>query len=193
MASYARLARAAYNTEKYSGDYDGQGYVVDQELSDADRVTFFNPASKRAVVSFRGTKLTNLRDLATDLEIVKGTQNNSARFRNSNKTVEKAIQKYGKDNVSLTGHSLGGSQAITAGQRYGLIAHAFNPGVGPRTAVKQAIAKLFGGKKVKSGVNIYHTGTKDWISALSPLVKGNVRRIAPKILKNPHSVDNFIF
>lgn len=186
------MARAAYNTEKYLEDYDKQGYVIDQELSDGDRTTFYHPASKRAVVSFRGTKLSNFADLATDLAIVKGTQNTSGRFKRSNKTVEKVIGKYGKDNVTLTGHSLGGSQAITAGQRYGLVSHAFNPGVGPQTAVKQALGKLFS-KKKGSSVNIYHTGTKDWISALSPFVKGNVRRVAPKILKNPHSVDNFIF
>ena len=165
---------------------------MDQDLSDKDRFTFYHPATKKAVVSFRGTNVTNIGDLAADVAIAKGQQNHAIRFKNSKKLTEKAIQKYGKENVSLTGHSLGGSQAIMVAQQLGLTAHAYNPGVGPKTALTQAISKLFS-KNTKGSVNIYHTGMKDPISALSPALRGNVRRIAPRFSKNPHSVDNFIF
>jgi hypothetical protein len=192
MANYARLARAAYNTGKYSEDYDKQGYIIDTQLSDKDRTVFFHPGSKRAVVSFRGTKLNNFSDLLTDVAIARGREGTTSRFMDSLKTAEKVARKYGKDNVSLTGHSLGGSQAIVVGQKLGLHTHAFNPGVGPLTGFKQTLGKVF--KKSKhSNVNVYHTGAKDIISVLSPMMRANVKRLAPRFHKDAHSIDNFIF
>lgn len=187
------MARAAYNTGKYSEDYDRQGYVVDKELSDVHRTVFFNPQNKRAVVSYRGTKVSDVRDLAADLAIVRGSEGSTPRFKQSLKLAEKAIKKYGKENVTLTGHSLGGSQAIYVGHKTGLTAHAFNPGVGPKTGIKEVFARFFRSKSKGKNVNIYHTGKKDLISVLSPLMRGNVRAIAPKLHKNAHGIDNFIF
>lgn len=192
MASYARLARAAYNREKYSGDYEGQGYIIDNDLSDNYRTTFYHPQSKKAVVSFRGTKLTNLMDIATDIAIARGSENKTARFMNSMRLSKAAIEKYGKDNVALTGHSLGGTQAIKIGQKTGIPAYAFNPGIGPKTGVVQALTKLLT-KHRNTNVNIFHTGTKDFVSILAPLMNGNVRRVAPRFQNNAHGIDNFIF
>lgn len=187
------MARAAYNTGKYSEDYDKQGYIVDKELSDSYRTVFYNPQNKRAVVSYRGTKLNDIADLATDLAIVKGSERQTPRFRHAMKVAEKTIKKYGKDNVTLTGHSLGGSQAIYVGQKTGLTTHAFNPGVGPKTGIREVLSRFFRSRNKGSNVNIYHTGKRDIISMLSPLVRGNVRHVAPKMHKNPHGIDNFIF
>lgn len=164
---------------------------MDPELSDRDRTVFYHPGSKRAVVSFRGTKLTNVGDLATDYAIVRGVEGHTARFKNSLKATEKAAKKYGKDNLTLTGHSLGGSQAIAVGQKLGVTTHAFNPGVGPLTGLRQMVGKLFRGKS--NHVNVYHTGTKDIVSALSPMMRANVRRVAPRFSKDAHTIDNFIF
>jgi putative lipase involved disintegration of autophagic bodies len=193
MASYARLARAAYNTESYSGDFKDQGYEIDHELSDKDRVTFYHAGSKKAVVSFRGTKVTNARDLIADYSILRGTQGGSARFKASTAHTRKVLQKYGKENVSLTGHSLGGSQAIHVGESLGLQAHAFNPGVGVKTGIRGMVRKIFRGKSAAPNTHIYHTGMKDPISTLSGMMPGNVKHVGPRFHKDPHSIMNFIF
>lgn len=186
------MARAAYDTEKYSKDFESQGYVLDKELSDPDRSVFHNPQSKKAVVSFRGTRPTNLRDLAADLKIARGTQADSIRFKKSKTQTQKAVAKYGKENVTLTGHSLGGSQAIHVGEKLGLQAHAYNPGIGAKTGIRGVVSKLFRSKK-KENINIYHTGIKDPISALAPMLNNNVRHVGPRFHKDPHSIANFIF
>lgn len=166
--------------------------MIDQEFSDKNRTTYYHPHSKKAVVSFRGTKLNNIFDLATDVAIAKGSENNTGRFIDSLRLTKSVVKKYGKDNVTLTGHSLGGTQAIKIGQKTGLQSYAYNPGVGPKTGVLQGLKKLLTGKK-SNNVQIFHTGTKDFISALAPLMDGNVRRVAPKFRNNAHGIDNFIF
>ena len=198
MTKYARLARAAYQPEKYSEDYEKLGYSIDPELSDKYRTTFHHAGNKKTIVSYRGTKLNDPNDLMADYAIFKGREGSSARFVQSRKFAEAAVKKYGKENVSLTGHSLGGTQAITVGHQLGLQAHAFNPGVGVRTALKQGVAKLFSkftGKKRGNGaaIHVYHTGMKDPISALSPLMRGNIKHIPVRFSKDAHGMSNFIF
>jgi hypothetical protein len=192
MTSYAKLARAAYDTEKYSKDFEAQGYVLDKELTDGDRSVFHNPQSKKAVVSFRGTRTSNLLDLAADLKIARGSQGESIRFKRSTAQTKRVVAKYGKENVSLTGHSLGGSQAIHVGEKLGLQSHAYNPGIGPKTGIRGVISRLFRSKK-KENINIYHTGIKDPISALAPMMNSNVKHVGPRFHKDPHSIANFIF
>ena len=174
------------------------GYTIDTDLSDKHRTTFHHAGSKKTIVSFRGTKLNDPTDLMADYAIFKGKEASSARFVHSRKFAEAAVKKYGKENVSLTGHSLGGTQAITVGHQLGLHAHAFNPGVGLKTAIKQGASKLLSkltGKKRGNGasVHVYHTGIKDPISALSPLMRGNVKHIPVRFSKDAHSINNFIF
>lgn len=187
------MARAAYNPDKYSGDYSGQGYEVDRDLSDRHRMVFYNPSSKKAVISFRGTKLNDVGDLYTDFKILKGEEANSTRFRNSSNLTRMVMRKYGKENVSLTGHSLGGTQAVEIGQKYGLQSVSFNPGVGPKTGIKQALGKLLKKKSAYKNITVYHTGIRDPISALSPLLQGRIKHIGPRFHKDAHSIDNFIF
>lgn len=187
------MARAAYNTEKYSEDYSKQGFEIDHGLSDSHRVVFFNPGTKKAVVSFRGTKLTDFGDLYTDYKVLKGEEGNSKRFMNSTYLTRTVVHKYGKENVSLTGHSLGGTQAVKIGQELGLQSHAFNPGIGPKTGIVQALGKLTKKKNAHKNVTIYHTGLRDPISALSPLMQGRVKHVGPRFHSNAHGIDNFIF
>ncbi|CAL8468236.1 g7775 [Coccomyxa elongata] len=129
-APYARLSNAAYYPGKAAELVKATGYLVYEELSNRNRTTFYHPDTKKAVVAFRGTNPRDPSDLLADFLIARGQTGLSTRFKTSASTVRKANKKYGKDMVSVTGHSLGGSQALDVNRRLGNPAYAFNPGSG---------------------------------------------------------------
>ena len=79
----------------------------------------------KAVVAYRGTSLSNPDDLKADLSIASGHHNHK-RFDEALNVAQAAIDKYG--HVTFTGHSLGGSLALHAYEKYGYPTTVFNPG-----------------------------------------------------------------
>ena len=135
----AKLSKGAYSAEPVDG------YTIDKELSSPDRTAYVD-SDGNITLAFRGTSLkdkTKLwRDLGTDVLLGLGLQDASSRFKNSKKATDKAIEKYGKDKVRLTGHSLGGSQALYLSNKRGLEANTFNAGIGlPDTLRKRNYSK----------------------------------------------------
>lgn len=126
----AELARAAY-----SGASEVHGWQKDLELSNEDRAVYHKGG--KAKVVFRGTDPNNKRDLGTDLLISLGLERFSSRVRNSKKTTDLAAAKYGKENISLTGHSLGGSLAANISSATGISATGFNTAMSPLELVKK--------------------------------------------------------
>ena len=104
------------------------------------------------MVTFRGTK-NWLNDIPTDLAILTGELKHTQRYRDSKKTYEKAKEKYHTDNITLAGHSMGGSLANAIGKSKDDI-YTLNKGVG------------FLNPSTKSNEHSYRTST-DLISALS--------------------------
>lgn len=101
-------------------------------------MVYFDPETKKAVIAYRGTQIGDLsknrtgwRDLGADAATYLGLQSLNNRYANAEKVAHAAIAKYGKDNVSLTGHSLGGSQAQYVSRKLGLAADVYNPFGGP--------------------------------------------------------------
>ena len=140
---YAVLSKAAYDW--YHGDHDlakeeleayGLPYRFDTDHSDANSVTIVKPDGS-AVLSYRGTVLSNPSDLLADFQIVMGVHSNPwmqqmnamNRFEEASRKYERVQEKYG--NVKLTGHSLGGSQALATARRHSADAIVFNPGSSP--------------------------------------------------------------
>ena len=127
-----------------------------------------------------------------------GLQDLSRRFKNAKHTTNKAIDKYGKDNVSLTGHSLGGSQALYVHTKTALPTHAYNPGVSPIDVARSK--GFYGGKLLKGmyfrqptfGSNAHSYITRnDLVGGLSRHVKGLNTHLVNETRKNPHSILNF--
>lgn len=126
----------------YSGD-SVDGYTIDPELSDDWSTVYVNNNTKKATVAFAGTggsspheslfrKAAHLSyDVASDVSIAEGDEENSWQFQAVDKKMEAAIAKYGRQNIHTTGHSLGGTKAIYASSKYGVTANAFNPGFSP--------------------------------------------------------------
>ena len=192
---YAQLSQGSY------GGQPVEGWTIDPEFSNQNRTLYVNDASKKGVYSFRGTDITNRgnrwKDIGTDALLALGLKDVSSRFQNAQKATEGAIQKYGKDNLTLTGTSLGGSQGIYVAQKTGLPAVVFNPGVSPldvkRTKgaiMADTVANLLRPKS-KSNV-IAYTTVADPISVLTPFIGGvKVIPVKPK-MRNLHSLKNFL-
>lgn len=123
---HANLSELAYKSHD-EADRDAQrlGYRVDRSLSNPNATTFVNDRGE-AIVSYRGTRPTNLDDLAADLHIATGSRKHK-RFDEAEDLARRVKSKYG-DKVQATGHSLGGTQALHVNKKLGLNAHVFNPG-----------------------------------------------------------------
>jgi len=183
--NYAYFANEAY--KNYQGKAESLlGYNVDPSLSDRDRVVYYNPTTKKAVVAFRGTIPTDVTDLVADKAILTRSTSKSPRFIKSAQVVKKARDKYGKENLVLTGHSLGGAQALTINTWLNgeFETHAYNPGT------MYPDWYLFSSKKD----NVYRTG-KDVVSK-GTLTRGQQIWVAPKegydTTLGSHSLENFL-
>lgn len=171
-------------------------YNVLHELSDPDHVTFQDPKTNKITIAFRGTRLSNTRDLWNDAAILFGFKQFTGRFKNAEKVTGEAIKRFGKNNVSVTGHSLGGTQALHAAHKHGVETHAFNPGAGlPKFmfGLGGALAHLsdkLGSRAKKDRTHIYTTGI-DPISHFSKHnPNANMHYVKPKQFE-PHGVENF--
>ena len=83
------------------------GYQIDKKLSGNRAQVYFNDENKKAVIVHRGTQ--GPQDFITDGLLSIGVKTN--RFTHAEKIQNKAIDKYGKENLLTMGHSLGGSLA----------------------------------------------------------------------------------
>ena len=200
---YAVLADASYTRAK-----PVEGYTIDPAFSDRNRTLYVDDKSGKAILAFRSTQLSDQhghrwRDLGADALIALGLQDVSYRFRGARKATKQAIAKYGADNLVLTGHSLGGAQALYVHHR--LYAkpetHAFNPGVSPIDVARSK--GIFGPDHVRSlfnkvprfGDNAHTYITRgDIVSALAPHLPGlRVHTIPLKGNKrNPHALRHFL-
>lgn len=158
---------------------------------------FVDNRTGRATISYRGTDTKNWGDIGSDALLALGLERFSARFRNARKVARQALAKYGAGNVAVTGHSLGGSQALYVNSRMGIPATAFNPGTSlpqARIGVRDLIIKRKG--KRRTDAVSYVTGAGDPISALTALRDSKVRKVkttAPgRGVLAAHSMQNFL-
>ena len=186
---HALLSAAAYDNAKYKDQYTALGYTVDPDLSQKSRTVFYNKARNKAVIAYKGTtpSLNPIHsDLAADLGILANVPKYLiGRFRGAEKVYNQTKKKYGKDNIEVTGHSLGGSQALYIGRKYGAKGTAFEPGVGLSDAYTKSTAGRLDDTMKAVGINrLYHhvenampqkktSGIKIVASAYKPLnIKG---------------------
>jgi hypothetical protein len=198
MDTYARLSQGAY------GSKDIDGWQRDPDFSDDQRTVYYrdkDDGTKEAVLSFRGTELKkgtwkqSFRDIQDDVALGLGLQNLNSRFRRAGRLAKDVSNKY-DGNLTLTGHSLGGSQALYASNSTGLPAHVYSAGVSPiewyynaPVAFGKSVMKLF--KKPTTPAKSYVT-LLDPISNFSlfdPTVK---TYIVPQKYKSPHSIENYL-
>jgi hypothetical protein len=185
---HAHLANAAYMKPEQADNYARQfGYQL--AYADKDRHVYENPATKHAVLSFRGTKVKDARDLLTDAAIFFGKEEKTPRFIESERKAVELLQSKKYDKITTTGHSLGGTISSHIAREYGLESHAFNPAFTLPHIAKSLKDKLTFRKKNKN-LNIY-TNYRDPISMGVAFSHGQVH-VRKQKEANPHSLKNFL-
>lgn len=175
----AKLAKASYNQAP-----EVDGWKRDTQLSNINRSVYTKDG--KAKVAFRGTDLSNKHtwadDIGTDILLGLGLQDKSSRLKNAKVTTDKAVQKYGKENVSLTGHSLGGSTTAYVSRATGLKGTGFNAAFSPIDALR---------KRTYSNFNNV-TSDGDIVSSIGRKLSRMRQTRMPARSKNAHSLRNFI-
>lgn len=139
------MSKGAYNNA--SAQDHLQGYYVDQSLSTVDRTVYVNKSTGKATVAFRGTDLktksNKWRDIGADIALTFGLQSKNSRFKNSLNATKAAVAKYGADNVTVTGHSLGGNEALYVSEKTGVKGTAFNAPVSTLDIIRSDYLKTY--------------------------------------------------
>jgi hypothetical protein len=134
---HAQLSAAAYNPARWEQRTTKMGYDIDKSLSSHVTTVYVRRRDKKAIVAYKGTspkewKKIKDNDLVADAGILFGVPNYfNARFRQADNTYKAVASKYGARKVEVTGHSLGGSQAVYVGRLHNAKGTAFEPGAGP--------------------------------------------------------------
>lgn len=140
------------------------------------RAVYIDPKTRDLKVVFRGTK--EKRDLKTDAALAFGFLNKTKRFKDELKAVQDLQGKY--NNISLSGHSLGGALSREIGRKTKLESSGYNAGYGLDSLFK------------KNPKNYTETRTKyDPISALGLIRNKDIQTIDSTYI-DPHSSKNFI-
>ncbi len=192
-SEYAKLAKAAYMSSDEASGYVSEKYVIDFELSNRNRTVFYDTERETAVIAFKGTDPSVLKDIGSDLYIVGNGESLSSRFQNAYSAVQRARLKYGYERVEVTGHSLGGSQALYVNRELGVRAYAFNPGAGPgrfASDLRDMLTSPFGSTRNAKKANVYLV-PGDPISVGHGLSNSTIRYVRQKS-RFAHDLDNFL-
>jgi len=193
MQYYGIISQAAYmngDESKYSAlfqDHGMGGMILDKDLSSKKNSVFYDRVTGHVVISYRGTNPADAEDLRDDFAIATGTESHTSRFKKAEKLYQQAAAKYGKENITITGHSLGGEIAMTVAERHDVEAHVFSPGM--------SVAKVFQSHKGNANHTYIYYTRHDPIPMMAPLSmdSNRVTRVVPQSNTwNPHAIDNFI-
>jgi hypothetical protein len=162
--------------------HDYKKYQVDPHLSGQRVQVYYDSTKNHAVVVHRGTK--GVQDWGTDASLLlTGYQKNNRRFAHAKNIQNQAEAKYGKQNISTLGSSLGAKIAEKVGKKTKEVITLNNPTI-PLDLIK--------GKKLPKNQTDIRTSL-DPISILRPFQKASNKEITiPSKTLNPfreHSTD----
>lgn len=182
----AKLSRLSY------GKKDDVNYPNLQILGDLkyvikeDYIAAYNDRESLSIIAFRETNPSKIEDIVTNIHILYGKSAQCERFRKSESIYLSYKKKY--SNVHVTGHSLGGSQAIHVAKMFGCPCWAWNPGQG-------LSEEYLNDRKIYPSIKTYHI-IGDPISEIAGLENPkNLLRFEGSSSKNPlvnHSMKNFL-
>lgn len=90
------------------------GFFRDDSLSGQRAQVYHNPETKQTYVAHRGTA--GPQDLLTDVKMVFGNKTGE-RFKHGRNIQKQAEEKYGAENITTTGHSLGSAIGERVGKK----------------------------------------------------------------------------
>lgn len=125
----AHLSKHAYERDydKVDREIKKYGRKVDREASNANATVYVDERTGEPTIAFRGTVPTNMEDLAADAHIAIGSRKHK-RFREAEELADKVEKKYKGKKIKLTGHSLGGTQALYVNEKRGHDTKVYQPG-----------------------------------------------------------------
>lgn len=110
MVKLDTVLKSGYKDKKYQKETLGkEGYVYDTQLSSGNQQVYYNPEKKDLLVNVTGTH--NFSDIGTDVYLAFGGLKKTNRYKEADKVLKAAKDKYKEDKVVVTGDSLGGSIA----------------------------------------------------------------------------------
>jgi hypothetical protein len=205
MKKYAVFAKAAYGSDNSGHNYQKiAGYHIDNRFTNENRVLYASDTDpNEAVYSFRGTDVKNVHDIGTDVLNTVGLNAFSARQQNSIRAAKGAAAQY--SNLTLSGHSAGGFEALAASKAIGddkVKTVVFSPHVNYWQGLESNVTGLatkfhnffFPPKApIQSNTYIYKTST-DVVTAYINSTYRNAHISTVKELTplNPHSMENFM-
>jgi hypothetical protein len=150
--------------------------------------TFYNSRTKQVVLAIAGTDWGVADDWVTNAGIATGNTLFHNRKRASIKYAKKLIAEYGKENVTVTGHSMGGWVATEVARATGVKAVVFN------SASVGGINELYKKLMTKADITAYHTNklSKFDIDVVSMLNPHNSDYVPRKKGLDVHTIDNFL-
>lgn len=126
-STHALLAVAVYNPSFLLSETSHRGYLLDERISTACAAVFVRQKPLAVVVAIRGT-LFEAQDIIADVSLAYGFRCFLPRFTTAKRVCKAAIKKYGKNNISVVGHSLGATVCIDLCRKFDLPGTAFQPG-----------------------------------------------------------------
>jgi hypothetical protein len=88
---------------------------MDIDLSNGNEQTYYNKDTNKLIYNIAGTH--NLNDVGTDIYLAIGNIKGTNRYKEADRTLKLARDKYNNPNVSVMGHSLGGTIAQYIGKK----------------------------------------------------------------------------
>lgn len=128
--SLKKILRQTYN--QTTNDRDVPGYTIDEKLSGKRVKVYKHNDSGEVVVGIRGTK--SIQDVFTNMKLFvtpKSQVKELKRFKHADKVLKEAEEKYGAENITVTGHSLAGRIAEVVGSEKNKNIITFNKAVLP--------------------------------------------------------------
>ena len=101
--------KAGYGDKKSVDKLREQGYTRDDSLSNDNTQVYYNKRTRQMVYNVSGTH--NLKDWATDFYLLKGKVKDTNRYKQAERNLQRAKDKYKPRETAVSGHSLGGTIA----------------------------------------------------------------------------------
>ena len=191
---YAKISSVAYGKSKEDRIKKIKKYDLDDwdlsPRSNKDVSILINAKTKEVVAGIRGTDVKNKQDLIDDGRILLGLEKTIPRAKQIEKVLYDVKKDVGKGyDLTLTGHSLGGTIAKTISDKLKTPAVVFNRGSSPVNT--NSISALWN-RIFKRESKVIHYSTIDPISAAAKLYGNEKDKINVLNKTSIHGLDNFI-
>jgi hypothetical protein len=211
-SAYARLCRVATKPPEERSDWMktynlSDYYEIDPRFNEMRNfVARPKQTSAPTVVVFRATSTKNIRDLATDAELVNGNFMRTTHLKDADTFLTNVMGTYDPYNVQLTGYSLGGATAHELALRHDLPSKVFNPAaVLPKdTSLVESLWGLYAPESVAAQNSNPLSRQEIYVSALDGISRNAIYSYSTKLGRpkihyqtpkrtgfDPHDVEQF--